>query len=310
MYRDEAIENIPKLEDFISELESMYEKTRNETDHFLLTKIYNKVTRVRTTYTKFIPPNVINLLHAFRARNIDKLVEDITLVKTFNYPPKHLAKQGRLNIKGFPIFYCSDHVGTVLGEVRPEVGKSLFLTTWSIQSTRDAWLRIFLPQNCPENNVWHEFAKANYKAVLENSDKIWPGQRDQLNYIYEWINMLFLREQYPYPLTSAIGYNTFYVPQKAMKNGIFVELRSDLLIYPSFVTDANSCNIVINPTFVDEFMTLKKVYELSVKDTSKNGLKFELMNIGEVKNSIVHWREATHYEKLNDLKKRVRILNL
>ncbi len=71
-------------------------------------------------------------------KNINPTKEDLSLIKTFSYPePDFCRENGRANLKGKSIFYCSDVAATAILESKPEQNDTIYLSIWQPQINRD-----------------------------------------------------------------------------------------------------------------------------------------------------------------------------
>ena len=65
-----------------------------------------------------------NELKFFRVRlNINTDIEDLSLIQTYSYPPGFVCNSnGRANLKGYSVFYCSNNPTCALLESKPKIG--------------------------------------------------------------------------------------------------------------------------------------------------------------------------------------------
>lgn len=224
--------------------------------------------------------NLLNLLTAFRARvDIDDIKEDITCPKTFSYPPPQFCSQnGRANLMGKPVFYCSDQGGTAMIETKPALGSTIYLGKWGILCNREWRLSCFLPPDIPSRNPWFNFAQNQFKNVSKYAQQIGVGKAAHLELITNFLAEAFVEEVSPYYLTSWLADEVLYG-----FSGI------DMLVYPSFTTSANTCNLAIRPDFADGYMKLQKVYRLLITGLSDTTLNYQTQATGTVIGDKIEW---------------------
>ncbi len=224
--------------------------------------------------------NKLNLLTAFRARvGIDAISEDITCPKTFSYPPSQFCRQnGRANLMGKPVFYCSDQGGTAMIETKPALGSTIYLGKWGVLCNREWRISCFLPPDIPSRNPWYNLAQNQFDHVSKYAQQIGLGKAEQLEHITNFLAKAFVGEVPPYYLTSWLADEVLYGYA-----GI------DMLVYPSFTTSANTCNLAIRPDFADSYMKLQKVYRLLVTRLSDTTINYQTQAVGNVTSGKIEW---------------------
>ncbi len=106
----EDLASFPDLQAYKSDLEKLESyKFSDLTNAQIHDVIYDLAKTIPGSVGWFEPQN-FNYHKFYRARkNIDKNVEDITLAQTYSYPaPKFCFENGRANLKGKSVFYCSN----------------------------------------------------------------------------------------------------------------------------------------------------------------------------------------------------------
>src|SRR6185437_7079959 len=74
------------------------------------------------------PSECFNEREFYRVRMNIQENEDENLLRTYSYPPASACeKNGRANLSGRSVFYCSDHAGTALLESKPKEGQIGYL---------------------------------------------------------------------------------------------------------------------------------------------------------------------------------------
>src|SRR5690606_29329039 len=77
-------------------------------------------------------PDNFNTHKLFRVRlNIVESREDCSLIQTYSYPPAFVCTEnGRANLKGKSVFYCSNDPSAALLEAKPKPGDIAFMSIW------------------------------------------------------------------------------------------------------------------------------------------------------------------------------------
>jgi len=235
------------------------------------------------------PPNFTSQTF-YRARlNIDLANEDIGLIKTYSYPPSSACKvNGRANLKGRSVFYCSDHALTAIYECKPKVGDYGFLSIWdNHKADRIVKFAICLPKDLrPDNNWTRDAVKAHLYA--EEYSRVRGGIKSaQLNALNEYISRQFIEEKEPYLLTSMLAENYLYYKSKA-----------DFIVYPSIVANSQHCNLAFHPNSVETLLSFKKVIRFRVTDVvdSPRGLNLAIGKTGELNGACLEWRKTSEHE--------------
>ncbi len=239
-----------------------------------------------------INPGMLNNQQFYRVRIIKagKKKPDLNLVRSFSYPDPHLIdKNGRANIKDTTVFYCSDRFNTAVLEVCPEPGDTLYVSFWNMDCDRDIVYKGYLPhKSMKDRSRLYELAQKDfehYKQMLIDHNV--DHKMEQLIYIYDVITEVFTMGKEPYNFSSYLAHSMMY-------NYFGI----DFLLYPSRQTQFTGNNMAIHPNFVDQFMTLDKVYTLEIKDISivEGGdcnMKMTYGRVGHVEKTNIQWLPFT-----------------
>lgn len=243
---------------------------------------YAKILPTRVTY---YTSNNFNSLNFYRARvKIDVNKEDISLVQTFSNPPTAFCDFGRANLKYKSVFYCSDNPICSILETKPKEGDEGFLSVWKGNTKKSLKLGICLPPEFPHFNEWYKIAN---RVFFENQKKLLGKAKEKTRHIqllYSFIADRFIKEEYPYPLTSMISNEMF-----------FGDLWRDFIVYPSLI-NTNYCNIAIHPNTVINNLVFSKVIRFKVGKIKGNQIQYKLGQTGEIQNNQIIWRERTKKE--------------
>jgi len=212
--------------------------------------------------------------------------EDPGLIRTHSYPPAAICKtNGRANLKGKSVFYCSDHSSTSIIEARPQPGQVGYLSQWEGNTQRDVKYGICLPRDLRAENSFSYMAGDIHAFVKENSTKLGGEKAEHFTFFFKFIAERFVNEKYPYPLTSWLGNEMLYGAH-----------WKDFILYPSVANSAYACNMAFHPNSADTLLRFKKVLEF--KMISINGTMIEMTDtrIGELSNSEMKWRRPNKGE--------------
>ena len=301
----DSIKSIPALEEYKSQLDELFRKTRTMTVVDEIGNLFYDTVRINLKMVRLLPQEAANNFYVYRSREIkNELTANLSSAGTFAYPPSSVCKEnGRLNLAGYPAFYGSDQVGTALAETHLTEACVRFLSVWSIGSPEDVGSSSFLTRQLPEKNLWKMFVPSNYNEMIKMARKTAPDKIPQLEYGYDWINRLFEIENEPYPLTSCLGHDLLYQTNAMVQMGAFFKrAKVNLVIYPSYVTRRNTCNIAINPGFVNRHMKLLRVYRLYISNVTGDNFSYEVMSLGVSDRNHITWHEATEQEKVDGIK--------
>lgn len=234
--------------------------------------------------------NKLNLLTTFRARvGINERSEGVYSVKTFSYPTAQFCRQnGRANLMGKPVFYCSDQGGTAMIETKPALGDTIYLGKWGILCNREWRISCFLPPDIPSRNPWYNLAQNQFRHISKYAQQIGLGKAAHLELITNFLAKAFVEEVPPYHLTSWLADEVLYGYA-----GI------DMMVYPSFTTSANTCNLAIRPDFADSYMKLQKVYRLLITGLSDTTINYQTQAVGNIVGDKIQWTAPTLEDEMS-----------
>ena len=169
-------------------------------------------------------PEIFNQHSFYRVRlNIDTEKEDIDLIQTHSYPmPSFCQSNGRANIKGKSVFYCSDEVGAALFECKPKKGDEGFLSIWKPIASRPIKFGVLTSTDIPTDNHWHKLTLDIFDMVRDFYKGNTQSRYEHFLELYRFIGERFMNESEPYPLTSWLSNRLIYE-----------EKWIDLILYPS-----------------------------------------------------------------------------
>jgi hypothetical protein len=283
------LNKIPKPKIYEKNLNELWKLTKkNKYENKELLDLYFEKSNLIPGFQYPIEPIDINKLEFFRCRVIDEKKENINLITTFSYPPPALCKEnGRANIIGRPVFYCTDHPGVAIYESKPENGNINYLSVWKTRFDREIKISPIISQNIPKSNIW-SFLAFEIIKLKEKHKNI----SELLEPLYDFFNKVFLEETHPYQLSSWLSNYLLY------ENNIF-----DSLLFESIESKSLHCNWAFHPNIVDKYFILDKVYKFEnftldvEKRTYSNPDKIPC-EIGEITNENIVWRKFIE----NDLK--------
>lgn len=238
-------------------------------------------------------PNLLNSMTTFRVRrNVDMNKENITLKKTFNYPPDKVSTcNGRANIKEKSVFYGAFDAITAFLESKPISNERLYMTTWkSNVNTQPNFASIF-SSNLPIENDFKKYSQKKLSEIIRFCKKIGEDKSGQLELINDYIARWFVKEKEPYCKTSWIS-NVYYE-----------KFGAEFLIYPSTQKNSKTCCVAYTKQYVDKNLELDKVIEFSIENLSQTKANVKLHKSGNYINGKVVYSETTEDDaKLMNLK--------
>lgn len=283
------LDNFPEIDVYKSNLENLQSL---DLTHFSQKEIGSIVYK-----NAILIPNVFATIHQigfngacyYRVRkNINPTKEDLTQTKTFSYPePCYCKENGRANIKHTSVFYCSDVAATSLLETKVEQNDTFYLSIWKPHVDRDVKAASYCKKvKRVENATIKEIELL--KPLNQQISSSGQDKTEHLNYLNDFIADYFIKEQKPYSITSWLSNNILYKKKSA-----------DCIIYPSFETSSNFCNIAFHPNFVDKYLKIDKVIKLETEIIDNRYLNYSLNAIGEFNSTKIEWRNLTEAEKVN-----------
>lgn len=278
----------PEYEKFIDGLETLnnYDFSNSNREE-IYDKFFDYAYSLPTNF-EYLSPENFNNRKFYRVRlNIDRKKEDLSLIQTYSYPPTSFCtNNGRANLSGKSIFYCSNELLPSMLESKPKIEDEGFLSIWKGNTTRKIKVGHYLPTNLPIGNSWSQMAYKTLQDLRKNLPKELKSKLIHLEALNNFISKKFVTEKEPYFLTSMLSWELFYG-----------QFWTDLMIYSSVVTNNKFCNIAIHPNAVNENLQLEKVIIFKVVEF-KNGIPIvELRSeFGELIDSRIEWKNLTEKE--------------
>ena len=190
----------------------------------------------------------------FRVREFNQ-IKNKNLFCEYSYPPPHLTENGRCNFKNHPIFYCSNNPITSLLEVIRDTdfkSKKYCISTWSlIDNNKDFILGSFLQSKLHPINSFQQYADGlikKFDVTFEN--KLNVSQKLGIVEFHKFLDKKFIEDS-DYSLSAYLAHKKLYANHN---------LANDMIIYPSVQTESKSVNFAIHPNFVDNCMTIERLY--------------------------------------------------
>jgi hypothetical protein len=227
------------------------------------------------------PSTSFNQHEFYRVRMNVSPEEDEDLIRTYSYPPISACKKnGRANLTGRSVFYCSDHAGTALLESKPEPGQTGYLSIWRGSTFRDIKYGVCLNTELKRGNPYLVMADTINKLVKEESIKKAGGKAEHFIQFYNFIAERFINEDYPYSLTSFIANEMLYEGK-----------WKDFIIYPSVANDRYGCNMAFHPNSVDTVLKFIKVLKFKFLSKGESLIGLSDLVIGELNRTRMSWRK-------------------
>lgn len=284
----EDLASFPDLQTYKIDLEKLESYEFSDLSNAEILDIIYDFARTIPGSVGWFEPQNFNYHKFYRVRkNIDRNIEDITLAQTYSYPPgKFCFKNGRANLKGKSVFYCSNEPLAALMEAKPEAGDEIFLSVWEGIADKRIKVGNLLPPDLTEENVWNVMAKNSFHRTIKNLESRVDNKIIHLEILYKFVSYLFRTESKPYPLTSMISWEYLYG-----------QMWRDLIIYPSVVSNELYCNMAFHPNSVDMNLRFEKVLKLKIDYVGDDGIKYSLgKKVGFIENTKMIWRDRTDKE--------------
>lgn len=279
--------NLPDYSTYKSDLESLDNfEFENLSAKEIYHKVYN-VIRILPLNHGFLNPERFNKLKFYRARlNINTQKEDISLISTYSFPPlAACSENGRANLAGTSVFYCSDDLRSSIMECKPKLNEVGFLSFWKGVAEKPIKFGIFLPPDLPEQNNWNLMAKESFEEYVKYFKERNLNYEKQFLTLSKFINHKFKNEKKPYYLTSMISNEMLYNNE-----------HKDFFVYPSTLAQSKLCNMVFHPNSVLENLKFEKVIKFKVSRIENGAIHFNLGKVGHLEGTKMIWKDHTEVE--------------
>ncbi|RYE52899.1 MAG: RES domain-containing protein, partial [Sphingobacteriales bacterium] len=224
-----------------------------------------------------IPAATFNIQKFARVRRNVGAHEDINTMAPFTYPPK-CTTNGRANIIGQSVFYCSNTLAASLFECRPAVGEIVYFSDWSACCTDDVNIRFLLSDNISVKNPLYPLALRRLAEIKAMAEAWGMEKAPKLELITRFLGNAFISEEHPYPLSSWIANDILFGKQAV-----------DVLYYPSVMTEQVSCNLAMTPTFVDRFLRPNRVFKMEIIEKTSRSIRPQVLAVGTMAGNKVIW---------------------
>lgn len=286
---DEDLDKFPDLNLYLAQLE----KLKNVTpDNVPFEKLYDKYFDLAVLLPQIIAyqnPEKFNNHRLFRVRlNINEESEDLSLIQTYSYPPTIICTEnGRANIKGRSVFYCSNDPTAALLESRPNIGDIAFVSIWKPIVNRQVKIAHCLPVNLEPSNHWNVMALEAWRYTIDYYTEKAKEKNQHFIELNKFIAERFVNEKKPYYLTSWLS------------NEILCgKYWRDLILYPSIATNSKYCNMAIHPNFVNNYLKFEQVIRVKIADTSIEQIAFNMARVGKINNNAIEWVKPSDSQEI------------
>lgn len=212
-----------------------------------------------------------------------KTEDNIFRPESFSYPPKGtLSRAGTIE---YPVFYCANNLEAALLESKSEDSLN-FLGCWRVNDSVLLNVRLFL-SNLPDKlqNSNETFIPEYRQALNAKLENVAPEQREILNKLDDFHDSQFVKEGTDiYKYSSWVAYrNLVYAKTKGLPT-------PNAIVYQSVMLNQAGTNFAIDPNFVDNKMTLEKVYLFAYKYNNKED-NFEplILSVGKNQGDSIIW---------------------
>jgi len=257
----------------------------------------NYIDYVDSIFNIFFPilPSVIqyqNLLdfkgfNFYRVRE-SSFIQNKEIVSEYSYPPFQIANAGRCNFKNHPVFYCSNDLSTSILEVIKDAdfkGKVYTVSIWSLKEIHQNFtIDYFLRNDLPKNNIYQKVVESyinNLNVYFDN--KLSNSQISGIIELLRFLDNVFIQDK-NYELSAYLAHKKLY-----SKN----ELRCNMIMYPSKESNLEKVNLAISPNFVDQYMTIERLYKIEINyfDIENRFLNLNILEYGIMNNNKIEWRK-------------------
>jgi hypothetical protein len=220
-------------------------------------------------------------------KNIDPKKENLNQMSTYSYPNSILCtSNGRANLKGKSVFYCSDDPISSILESNLQTGDIGYLSIWKPEAVREIRIQYCLPHTLRSDNKWNEVRKDIHPLITDHLNKNYIEKKKHYVALINFLFFKFTSEKYPYALTSWLA-----------DKYLFGENWIDIILYPSVAGGAKDCNMAIHPNTVDRNIRFEKVIKFKVLEVKIDQIKYSPVSVGELVNQNIKWRIVQSNEK-------------
>jgi len=284
---DDDFRSIPDYKEFIESVSKFDEMHLADKSIFEINKLYYSTFKI-LPFSGFSSPFLNHKFYRTRTQNTIGVNEDLNLVKTFSYPPMGICGPGRANRQYSSVFYCADKAVTTYYECKMKPYDTGYTGIWECINEQPLNYTCFLPIDTHPRNRWINHQKILFGPSLNS---VVFGKSAQEEFIKDYIANRYVKEIYPYPLTSFIS------------DVILFGNHFNFFIYPSIQTNLATCNFAFSTKTVDTHMKLKQVVKFHIKTMNESTATTTIDQIGTVVDDKILWNDPTpdEYRNLIDL---------
>jgi len=284
------LQHYPSLEEYKARLDSILAMNLATLSYDELSELFYEKAILFNQAFGVNPAAYFNLRTFFRCRFRLGEGENPDFIRTHSYPPAVVCKEnGRANLKGRSVFYCSEYASTAILESKPNPGDYGLMSVWQGTTTRDVKYGICLHSELQRKNEFRQMAENIDKLMIQESAARAGDKSAHLQYLYKLVADRFVHEEYPYPFTSWISNEMLYMSQP-----------KDYIIYPSVANSQFTCNLAFHPNSADALLRFQKVWRFKLLDITGAIIKTAEHQIGELDRSHMRWRKP-HADELSQL---------
>ncbi len=249
--------HLPPIEVYLKNLEDLNQIERLEDNLEKIKAQYFKCAGVMPYILDQAPGASFNNNKMYRVRTGIQPLENIESRIPFWTPRKEYVKNynGRANLKGEPVLYCSDNVGTCILESRINIGDIGYLCEYDINCQNNyIFYNSIVPFDLNSNDLMSHWSKGKKELIQKYfPDDLLPYS-DHLNALYNYLAKVFAECEYPYVLSSWISHKIFN----------FKKANCAFIIYPSAAAGLKRMNIVFKPSFANKYLSISSITKFQV----------------------------------------------
>lgn len=233
-------------------------------------------------------------IYRIRVLKKGETIKDINNPKEYSYPSKCSIQ--RCNFENKPVFYGAADPNTPFFEAKKSIvpGKSiLYLSKWGIKKEcpDPLWChRMFygLPEN--EENIAGILSVTLSKEIRRILPHVPEGDMNRITYFLKKYQDLFTSEggEY-YHITAAIVRDLFKNFHAQEITNSFSYFNMPIFTYPSLAQNKEALNYAITTDFADNYLELKYVDRIILKNFLEDGLELTRFERGFLSNEKIVW---------------------
>jgi len=265
-------------------------------------KLITDITTVHPTILLHTPIEFPFDFSFFRVRKLSD-IKNQGLRSEYSYPPACFSNENlRANLKGHPVFYSADHpVVALLEYIGKWDNKETYTNTtyaiskWKLKKGKRYFIAPFIQESLDYKNEYSALAKFTNAEMRKLDNELTESQINGMRAMKNYLASLFITDE-KRTISSYLGHHNLY--RNPVKPPIFV--------YPSVKAEKGENNYALHPNFVDENLSLERVWMMQLNNINQNKAEFNfnftmMGEFGFNHNDYIRWKSfKKHKEQVEE----------